>query len=83
MAVEPNHRLELRARLLYAPELAAETPYHEVWEMTDLGNGACKLTVSHDELDLAGAHQRDIAAGMPLILSSLKSLLETGQGLPT
>src|SRR4051812_14300238 len=82
VAAEPNRRLELRYRLVYSPELAAEQPFHQVYEIVDLGNGTCKLSVEHDEFDPAGAHRRDVASGMPFILSSLKSLLETGEGLP-
>jgi uncharacterized protein YndB with AHSA1/START domain len=40
-----------------------------------------RLTVTHDELDPEMA--RKIAAGWPRVLSSLKSLLETGRALDT
>lgn len=43
--------------------------------------GMVRLTVSHDELETGGAMAKGIQQGWPLVLSSLKSLLETGQGM--
>lgn len=40
-----------------------------------------KLTVTHDELEAGGGMARGIQQGWPIVLSSLKSLLETGQGI--
>jgi len=40
-----------------------------------------KLTVTHDELDEGGKTLRDISGGWPMVIASLKSLLETGRGL--
>jgi uncharacterized protein YndB with AHSA1/START domain len=39
-----------------------------------------KLTVTHDQLEEKTL--RDISGGWPLVIASLKSLLETGHGLP-
>lgn len=41
-----------------------------------------KLTVRHDNLDEGGKTLRDISGGWPLVMASLKSLLETGRELP-
>jgi len=40
-----------------------------------------RLTVTHDELEADGAMAQGIQKGWPIVLSSLKSLLETGQGI--
>jgi len=40
-----------------------------------------KLTVTHDQLQPASGMLNGISKGWPLVLSSLKSFLETGQGL--
>jgi uncharacterized protein YndB with AHSA1/START domain len=42
-----------------------------------------KLTVTHDNLDEGGKTLRDISSGWPMVIASLKSLLETGHALPT
>jgi uncharacterized protein YndB with AHSA1/START domain len=41
-----------------------------------------RLTVTHDELDPGSEMLRGITQGWPAILSSLKTLLETGQAMP-
>jgi len=45
--------------------------------------GMVRLTVTHDELDAGSDMLRGISEGWPRVLSSLKSLLETGKALPT
>jgi len=41
-----------------------------------------RLTVTHDRLEPGSAMEEGIAQGWPKVLSSLKSLLETGKALP-
>ncbi|MGA7437875.1 MAG: SRPBCC family protein [Luteibacter sp.] len=40
-----------------------------------------RLTVTHDELETGSGMAKGIQHGWPIVLSSLKSLLETGQGI--
>lgn len=40
-----------------------------------------RLTVSHDELQADSGMAKGIRQGWPIVLSSLKSLLETGEGI--
>ena len=40
-----------------------------------------RLTVSHDELEAGSGMARGISKGWPIVLSSLKSFLETGRAL--
>ena len=40
-----------------------------------------RLTVTHDELEAGSGMAKGIQEGWPIVLSSLKSLLETGQGI--
>jgi uncharacterized protein YndB with AHSA1/START domain len=42
-----------------------------------------RLTLTHDDLDAGSEMQRKISQGWPRVLSSLKSLLETGRRLQT
>jgi uncharacterized protein YndB with AHSA1/START domain len=42
-----------------------------------------RLTVTHDELEAGSEMETKIAGGWPRVLSSLKSLLETGKPLQT
>jgi len=43
--------------------------------------GMVRLTVTHDELETGSGMAKGIQQGWPIVLSSLKSLLETGQGI--
>lgn len=40
-----------------------------------------RLTVSHDDLQAGSGMANGVSQGWPLVLSSLKSLLETGRGI--
>ena len=40
-----------------------------------------RLTVTHDELEAGSGMAKGIQQGWPIVLSSLKSMLETGQGI--
>jgi len=40
-----------------------------------------RLTVTHDELEAGSGMENGIKRGWPVVLSSLKSFLETGQGM--
>jgi uncharacterized protein YndB with AHSA1/START domain len=40
-----------------------------------------RLTVTHDQLEAGSGMAKGIQQGWPIVLSSLKSLLETGQGI--
>ena len=50
------------------------------FELEQVGRGV-KLTVVHDDFDTASAMLDSISGGWPLILASLKTLLETGETL--
>ena len=73
----PPRRLVLRWRNEFRPELKAEGESRCTMELEPTGE-AVKLTVTHsierEESKLIGA----VSGGWPLILSNLKSLLETG-----
>jgi len=44
-------------------------------------DGMVRLTVTHDDLEPGSNMDTGIRSGWPLVLSSLKSLLETGKGM--
>jgi uncharacterized protein YndB with AHSA1/START domain len=73
-------------RLAYSfhPEhdgLENERPSRVSFDLEDI-NGQVKLTLTHDDFDDGSKVLPKIGAGWPSILSSLKSLLETGKELP-
>jgi uncharacterized protein YndB with AHSA1/START domain len=44
-------------------------------------DGMVRLTVSHDDLIIGSGMANGVSKGWPIVLSSLKSFLETGRGL--
>jgi uncharacterized protein YndB with AHSA1/START domain len=65
-----------------SPSQAADpASYSRVSFDIDAYDGMVRLTVTHDELQAGSPMARGIRQGWPIVLSSLKSLLETGQGI--
>jgi uncharacterized protein YndB with AHSA1/START domain len=77
---DPPRRLVHGWRSLYDPELAVEEPSRVTWEIDPQDEGYCMLTVVHDQLEGAPRTAAHIA-GWTVILSGLKTLLETGEPL--
>ncbi|MET8484629.1 ArsR/SmtB family transcription factor [Streptomyces tendae] len=62
--------------------LSAERRSKVAFDIEDLGGGSVKLTVVHDGFEPGSTVREMIQHGWPALLSSLKTLLETGQALP-
>ena len=78
---DPPRRLVHGWRSLYDPELAAEDESRVSWEIEPQDGGVCALTVVHDRLEGAPKTAAGVSGGWMLILSGLKTLLETGEPL--
>ena len=75
-------RLVHEWRSLYDPELAAEEPSRVTWEIEAQEGGYAKLVVVHDQLEGAPKTAASVSgAGWMMVLSGLKTLLETGEPL--
>jgi uncharacterized protein YndB with AHSA1/START domain/DNA-binding transcriptional ArsR family regulator len=75
----PPRRLVHTWRSLYDPRLAADAPSRVTWEIEPTEGGVCKLTVVHDGFETENATFQEVAGGWSLVLSGLKTLLETGE----
>ena len=64
-----------------AERIAAEPRSKATFDLEPVGDSV-RLTVTHEGLDPDGVVQSMIGNGWPLVLSRLKSLLETGEALP-
>jgi uncharacterized protein YndB with AHSA1/START domain len=74
---DPPKRLVIKWRNEFKPELKAEGTSHCTMQI-EPADGAVKLTITH-ALDGDGTKFIEaVSGGWPLILSNLKSLLETG-----
>ena len=79
---DPPRRLVHGWRSLYDPGLAIEEESRVTWEIEPQEGGVCKLTVIHDELEGAPQTAENVSGeGWMMVLSGLKTVLETGQEL--
>jgi uncharacterized protein YndB with AHSA1/START domain/DNA-binding MarR family transcriptional regulator len=80
LEVDPPRRLVQTFRALWSDAVKAEGYSRVTWEIEPVGD-SCRLTVTHDQLrDGANA---ELYGGWPMVLSGLKTLLETGETLTT
>ena len=79
---DPPHRLVVPWQSRYSPELATEPASRVTWEIEERDGGMCLLTVTHDELDASPKTAASVGGeGWMMVLSGLKTLLETGRPL--
>ncbi len=76
---EPPKRLVVTWQSAKAPE--GEAP-SRVTYLIESVFGAVRLTVTHDELVADSPMHKGVSSGWPAVLSSLKTLLETGAPMP-
>jgi uncharacterized protein YndB with AHSA1/START domain len=78
--VDPPRRLVQSYHAVWDDDIAAEGPSRVTWEIEPIGD-SCRLTVTHDQLrEDADPH---LYGGWPMIVSGLKTWLETGRELTT
>jgi uncharacterized protein YndB with AHSA1/START domain len=80
LEVDPPRRLVQSMVALWSDDVKSEGTSRVTWEIEPVGD-SCRLTVTHDELR-EGANS-ELYGGWPMILSGLKTWLETGQLLTT
>ncbi|WP_417629213.1 SRPBCC family protein [Nitratireductor sp. GCM10026969] len=51
------------------------------FDIEETDEGMVKLVVTHDQLQPGSGMEKGVSKGWPLVLSSMKSFLETGQGM--
>jgi uncharacterized protein YndB with AHSA1/START domain len=79
---EPPRRLVHGWSSLYDPEMAAEPESRVTWEIEPQDGGYSLLTVVHDQLDDSPKTAESVSGvGWMMVLSGLKTLLETGKPL--
>jgi uncharacterized protein YndB with AHSA1/START domain len=81
LEVDPPRRLVQTMTALWSDDVKAEGFSRITWEIQPISDDSCRLTVIHDQLR-EGAND-ELYGGWPMILSGLKTLLETGELLTT
>ena len=80
LEIDPPRRLVQSMTALWSDEVKSEGTSRITWEIEPVGD-SCRLTVTHDQLR-EGANG-ELYGGWPMIISGLKTWLETGQLLTT
>ena len=80
LVVDPPRKLVQTMRALWGADVIAEGTSRVTWEIEPVGD-SCRLLVTHDQLR-EGANDQ-LYGGWPMILSGLKTWLESGELLTT
>ena len=80
LEVDPPRRLVQSFRALWSDEVKAAGFSRVTWEIIKVGD-SCRLTLIHDRLPADA--EPELYGGWPMVLSGLKTLLETGELLTT
>ena len=80
LEVDPPRRLVQTMVALWSEEVRSEGSSRITWEIEPVGD-SCRLVVTHDRLRENA--NSELYGGWPMILSGLKTWLETGQLLTT
>jgi uncharacterized protein YndB with AHSA1/START domain len=80
LEVDPPRRLVQSMAALFSDEAKAEETSRITWEIEPIGD-SCRLTLTHDEMR-EGANAQ-LYGGWPMVLSGLKTWLESGELLTT
>ena len=79
--VDPPKRLVQTFTALWSEDVKPEGTSRVTWEIDPVGDDSCRLRVTHDHLGAEA--NNELWGGWPMILSGLKTLLETGEDLTT
>ena len=80
LEVDPPRRLVQSFTALWSEDVQREGTSRVTWEIEPVGT-SCRLRVTHDQLGEDA--NNELYGGWPMILSGLKTLLETGEDLDT
>ena len=82
LSIDAPKRIEFMFHALWDDELKAEGPVREVWALTEL-NGMVELTIELYDVAEDSKTLAEFSNGFPYIVAGMKSLLETGEALPS
>jgi len=80
LEIDPPRRLVHTMQAFFSHEAEAEGTSRVTWDIEPVGD-SCRLTITHDQMREGACEQ--LYGGWPMILSGLKTWLETGELLTT
>jgi uncharacterized protein YndB with AHSA1/START domain len=81
--VDPEKRLAMTWSAHWGDSVAKDRASRVTYELTAAGPSSTKVRVVHDDFDGPTATYKESTASWPVLMSSLKTLLETGKPLET
>jgi uncharacterized protein YndB with AHSA1/START domain/DNA-binding transcriptional ArsR family regulator len=83
LTIDPPRKLVMSWKFLSFPDSASESPSRITWEIDSHAeySGVTLVTVVHDEFEQAATTAKILENGLPIVLSGMKTLLETGSTL--
>ena len=81
LAIDPPRRLEMTFHARWDPEIDAEGPVRQTWEIEPAGDDACRLTVTTHGMPAGSRRASEFPGGIVLVVSGLKTMVETGEPL--
>jgi uncharacterized protein YndB with AHSA1/START domain len=83
LEIEPEKRLVMSWKAHWDNSVAKDRASRVTYELSIAGPSATKLHIVHDDFDGPTATYKGSVEGWPLMMSSLKTILETGKPLET
>lgn len=83
LEITPPNKLVMSWRFISFPGTESDTPSRMTWEIDAHAElqGVTLVTVVHDEFEQAANTAKILENGLPIVLSGMKTLLETGEVL--
>jgi DNA-binding transcriptional ArsR family regulator len=79
--IDPPRRVLMSFHPRWSPEVDAEGPVRQAWEIEPAGDGVSKLTVTTIGMTEGGVIQGEFVSGVVYIVSGLKTFVETGESI--
>ncbi|MGI9155974.1 MAG: SRPBCC family protein [Marmoricola sp.] len=79
---EPRRRLVHTFRATWSPDIAEDPASRYEFRIEPMGEALCQVTIEHSGIPVGTATDQQVEGGATLTLSSMKTLIETGQPLP-
>lgn len=79
--VVPEQRLAHTFVALWSPEVAGDSESRYEWQIEQVGEETTKVTIIHSGVVVGSAGESEVEQGATVLLSALKTLIETGRSL--
>jgi DNA-binding transcriptional ArsR family regulator len=79
--IDPPKRVLMSFHPRWSPEVEAEGPVRQAWEIEPVGDGVSRLTLVTSGMTEGGVIQGEFVGGIVHVVSGLKTFVETGQPL--